>query len=233
MKKEVAKNKTFSLTFNPKQVVKRLLSSLPDRAQDVIVGRFGLNQTGDDMTLEAIGKKYGITRERVRQIENYAVNHIRKADSYNKEKAVFDELRDTINKMGGVISEDELLDNLGKDISARKHIHFLLVVGDDFNKIKEDSEFKHRWHVDSALSDKIHDALQKLYSKLGDDEIIPESEIISSFLEHLKDVSDEYKQDEILTRWLAISKNVAKNPLGEWGKSKSSNIKTKGVRDYA
>ncbi len=233
MKKEAPKTKVFALTFNPKQVVKKLLSSLPARAQDVIMGRFGLNQSGEEMTLESIGKKYGITRERVRQIENYAINHIRKADSYQKEKAVFDELRDTINKMGGVIAEDDLLNHLGKDISARKNIHFLLVVGDDFNKIKEDIEFKHRWHVDQNLSDKIHEALQKLYSRLGDDEIVPESEIIASFLEHLKDVSDEYKQDEILTRWLAISKNVSKNPLGEWGKTKSSNIKTKGVRDYA
>lgn len=233
MKKESLKSKPVNLSFNPKQVVKRLLSSLPPRAQDVIVGRFGLNQGGDEMTLEAIGKKYGITRERVRQIENYAVSHIRKADSYIKEKAVFEELRDTINKMGGVVAEDDLLNNLGKDVSTQKHLHFLLVVGDDFNKIKEDSEFKHRWHVDKTLSDRIHEALQKLYTGLGDDEIIPESEIINSFLEHLKDVSEEYKQDEILTRWLAISKNVSKNPLGEWGKTRSSNIKTKGVRDYA
>ena len=185
------------------------------------------------MTLEAIGKKYSITRERVRQIENYAINHIRKADTYEKEALVFDELKKTISKMGGVVSENDLLDNLAKDILTKKYIHFLLVVGDDFSKIKEDLEFKHRWHVDSNLSEKIHEAIKKLYSRLGDDEIIPESEIIASFLEHLKDVSDDYKQDEILTRWLAISKNISKNPLGEWGKTKSSNIKTKGVRDYA
>lgn len=232
MKKEPAK-KMIELSFNPKQVVKRLLSSLPDRAQDVIVGRFGLNQSGDEMTLEAIGKKYGITRERVRQIENYAVSHIRKAGTYEKEKPVFDELKNIVRKMGGVVSEDDLLSLLGKDLTTQKYVHFLLVVGDDFSKIKEDIEFKHRWHVDKELAEKIHLALQNLYTKLGDDEIIPESEIVASFLEHLKDVSDDYKQDEILTRWLSISKNIAKNPLGEWGKSKSSNIKTKGVRDYA
>ncbi len=233
MKKELVKNKTFSLSFNPKQVVKKLLGSLPARAQDVIIGRFGLNQNGDEMTLDAIGKKYGITRERVRQIENYAINHIRKSDLYEKEREVFNELKETIKKMGGIISEEDLLNNLGKDIITQKNIHFLLVVGDDFNKIKEDIDFKHRWHIDPTLSEKIHDALQKLYEKLGDDEIVPESEIISSFLDHLKDVSDEYKNDEIITRWLSISKNISKNPLGEWGKSRSSNIKTKGVRDYA
>lgn len=233
MAKEALKNKMFALSFNPKQVVKRLFGSLPDRAQDVIAGRFGLNQTGEEMTLEAIGKKYGITRERVRQIENYAVNHIRKANTYEKEKTVFDELKNTISKMGGVVSEDDLLNHLGNDTVTRKYIHFLLVVGDDFNKIKEDVEFKHRWHIDGKLAEKIHEALRKLYTRLGDDEIIPESEIVDSFLEYLKDVSDNYKQDEILTRWLSISKSIAKNPLGEWGKSKSSNIKTKGVRDYA
>ncbi|MFH0804448.1 MAG: sigma factor-like helix-turn-helix DNA-binding protein [Candidatus Zambryskibacteria bacterium] len=233
MKKEIIKDKVFDLSFNPKQVVKRLLGSLPDRAQDVIVGRFGFNPEGKEMTLEAIGKKYGVTRERVRQIENYAINHIRKADTYEKEKTVFDELKTAVIKMGGVISEEDLLNHLGKDALAKKYIHFLLVIGDDFNKIKEDVEFKHRWHIDGALAEKIHEALRKLYTGLGDDEIIPESEIVASFLEHLKDISDEYKQDEVLTRWLSISKNIAKNPLGEWGKSKSSNIKTKGVRDYA
>jgi len=233
MKKEAPKNKMLDLPFNPKQVVKRLLSSLPDRAQDVIVSRFGLNQNSDDMTLEAIGKKYGITRERVRQIESYAINHIRKAGTYEKERVIFDELKNTINKMGGVISEDDLLNHLGKDMITKKYIHFLLVVGDDFNKMKEDVEFRHHWHVDQELAEKIHGALRELYARLGDDEIIPESEIVSSFLSHLKDISDDYKQDEILTRWLSISKNIAKNPLGEWGKSKSSNIKTKGVRDYA
>lgn len=230
---EKESKKSFSLSFSPKQVVKKLLSSLPERAQDVIIGRFGLNQSGDEMTLESIGKKYGITRERVRQIENYAINHIRKSDIYEKEKEIFVELKNTINKMGGVISENDLLEILAKDSSTQKHIHFLLVVGDDFNKIKEDMEFKHRWHIDKELAEKIHEALRKLYERLGDDEIIPESEIVSSFLEHLKDVSDEYKQDEILTRWLSISKNIGKNPLGEWGKSRSSNVKTKGVRDYA
>lgn len=232
MKKE-NKTKTFSLSFNPKQSVKKLLSSLPTRAQDVIMGRFGLGKDGAELTLDAIGKKYGITRERVRQIENYALNHIRKSDHYEKEKVIFVELMQIIQRLGGVVSEEDLLQHLAKDDSTRKHIHFLLVVGDEFNKIKEDLDFKHRWHVDRDLSDKIHEALKNLYSKLGDDEIIPESEIVSSFLDHLKDVSDEYKNDEIITRWLSLSKNISKNPLGEWGKAKSSNIKTKGVRDYA
>lgn len=72
------------ITFKPKQVTKRILADLPDRAYEVIINRFGLNENTERKTLEAIGQKYGITRERVRQIENSAMNIIRKSDAYKK-----------------------------------------------------------------------------------------------------------------------------------------------------
>ncbi len=140
------------ITFKPKQVVKKLLSVLGDRSQDVIVSRFGLGKDTKRMTLEAIGKKYKITRERVRQIENYSIINIRKSKECAKEKEVFDELRTIIADLGSVVSEEGLLKHLSKDKSTQNQIHFLLVVGEDFTKEKEDTEFKHRWVVDKELS---------------------------------------------------------------------------------
>lgn len=222
-----------SITFKPKQVVKRLLTALPPRAKDVIIGRYGLDTDAHKMTLESIGKTYKITRERVRQIESYAINVIRKSDFYKKEQAVFTELENYIRKMGGIVPEDELLSSIAKDKSTQNHIHFLLVIGESFKKHKEDDEFHHRWHVDEELSKQIHESLRKLYKGLKDDEILPEGEMISSFLEHIKDVNEEYKKEEILRRWLSMSKLIDKNPLGEWGKSESTSIRAKGIRDYA
>ncbi|MFZ2523427.1 MAG: sigma factor-like helix-turn-helix DNA-binding protein [Minisyncoccia bacterium] len=219
--------------FKPKQSVKKLLSVLGDRSKDVIVSRFGLGNDTKRMTLEAIGKKYKITRERVRQIENYSIQNIRKSKEYAKEKAVFDELRTTMADLGSVISEEALLKHLSKDKSTQNQVHFLLVVGDEFTKDKEDEEFKHRWTVDKDLSKRVHQAIRDLYSKLSDDEILLESDMIEKFLEHLKDVSEKYKNQEIARRWLELSKLIDKNPLGEWGKTGSSNINAKGMRDYA
>ena len=221
------------INFKPKQVSKHLLSVLSPRSQDVINGRYGLGAETKKMTLEAIGKKYKITRERVRQIENYSLTNIRKSKEYDKEKVVFDELKALIKTLGSIVSEEDLLKYISKDKSTQNHINFLLVVGEEFHKEKEDEDFKHRWYVDKELSKKIHESLKKLYMSMSDDEIMPESEMIASFLEHLKDVSDEYKREEVLKRWLSLSKNVGKNPLGEWGKMSSSNIKAKGMRDYA
>ena len=219
--------------FKPKQVTKRLLQSLPVRARDIISGRFGLNGTGHKMTLESIGKKYGITRERVRQIENYSINVIKKSKEYQKENESFAELKDIMTKLGGIISEDDLLNYFSKDREVQSHVHFMLVVGESFSKEKEDSEFKHRWHIDKNLANKIHESLKKLYSSLSDDELVSEPEMVSNFLEYIKDLSEEHKNEEIIKRWLSISKNIGRNPLGEWGKAKSSNVNAKGMKDYA
>ncbi len=185
------------------------------------------------MTLEAIGKKYKITRERVRQIENYSIANIRKSKEYAKEKIIFDEMKEIIGSLGSVISEEDLLKHFSKDKSTQNHVHFLLTVGEDFTRTKEDTEFKHRWHVDKDLSNKIHNSLRQLYSTLSDDEILLESDMVEKFLENLKEVSDKYKNEEIAKRWLALSKLIDKNELGEWGKAGSPNINAKGMRDYA
>ena len=222
-----------TLSFKPKQVTKALLGVLSARAKDVIVGRYGLGKDIKKMTLESIGKKYKITRERVRQIENNSIANIRKSKEYEKAQVLFDELKNVIKLLGGMINEEDLLNLLSKDKSVHNHINFLLVVGDSFQKEKEDEEFKHRWHIDKELSKKIHESLRKLYANMKDDQIFQESEMVNSFLEHLKDVSEEYKNEEIIKRWLSLSKKIGKNPLGEWGKTDSSNINTKGMRDYA
>ena len=46
-------------------------------------------------------------------------------------------------------------------------------------------------------------------------------------------VSEKYKNQEVMKRWLSISKAIGKNAIGEWGVSHSPNVKTKGMRDYA
>ncbi len=221
------------IKFKPKQVVKRLLSVVGDRSRDVLVSRFGLGDDTKRMTLEAIGKKYKITRERVRQIENYSIINIRKSKEYAKEKEAFDELLKLIAELGATISEETLLKHISKDKATQNQVHFLLVIGEDFTKEKEDNEFKHRWSVDKELSKKIHASLRELYSTLSDDEILLESDMIEKFLENIKDVSEKYKNAEIAKRWLALSKLIDKNPLGEWGKADSQNINAKGMRDYA
>ncbi|HEY5588316.1 MAG TPA: sigma factor-like helix-turn-helix DNA-binding protein, partial [Candidatus Paceibacterota bacterium] len=217
-----------TVTFKTKQVTKRMLSGLPSRAHEVIVNRFGLTDDTQRKTLEAIGQKYGITRERVRQIENTALALIRKSESFKNEKDVFEELKKLIHTLGAVVSEQDILNHLSKDKLTQNHIHLYLTLGDEFTKHKEDEDFKTRWSVDSDISDQIHKSLKNLFVNLSEDELISEGELVARFLDEVKDLAEEYKTEEIAKRWLSISKKISKNPLGEWGKSTSSSIKTRG-----
>ncbi len=226
-----------SFSFKPHQVTKQLIKELPERAQDVIVRRYGLGEDGNTMTLEAIGGIYGITRERVRQIENHALNKIRQSDAMQENADVFAELKEKIAELGFIVSEDELLDYLSGKSSKKNiknHIHLLLVLGEDFNKEKEDKNFKHRWNVDKGVSGYVHNALKKLHDMFTDDDLVSEEEIVSSFEKLFAEEFGEHSYDaNVLKRWLALSKNIDKNPLGEWGKADSPNVRVKGMRDYA
>src|SRR3989344_295912 len=222
-----------ALSFKPKEITRRLLSILTKRAQDVLTNRYGLGPKATKLTLDAIGKRYNITRERVRQIENHSLAAIRKSKAYKDNEPVFTELKELVLNLGGLVSEKDLLGYLGNDVNIQNHFHFLFVVGEEFKREKEDEEFKHRWHVDPELSNKVKEALRKLYSELSDDELIVEGDLIRSFLEEVKDLNEKYKNDEVVKRWLSISRKIGKNPLGEWGRSSSSNINAKGMRDYA
>lgn len=222
-----------TISFKPKKVTKRIISQLQDRTADVIMSRFGLTADGTRKTLEDIGKKYGITRERVRQIEDAAINTIKKSDAYKMEQAVFDELKQLVKRLGSIIAEHDLLHYISQDKETQNHIHFFLELGDAFKKHREDEHFHTRWSVNSELAEKVHDSLKKLYTSLSDEDLVPETEMIKKFFDQMKDISEDYRDEEIAKRWLAMSKAVAKNPLGEWGRATSPNIRTRGVKDYA
>ena len=59
------------------QQVSSWLELLSDIEREVITLRFGLNDE-DTLTLESIGKRFGVTRERIRQIEAKAIEKLRK-----------------------------------------------------------------------------------------------------------------------------------------------------------
>jgi RNA polymerase primary sigma factor len=63
--------------------LKRVLDSLPPRELRVLQLRFGLN-TGQALTLKEVGDKMGITRERARQLEAQALNHLRRSNDGEK-----------------------------------------------------------------------------------------------------------------------------------------------------
>ncbi|MEJ0053192.1 MAG: sigma factor-like helix-turn-helix DNA-binding protein [bacterium] len=222
-----------AVTFDNAGLVKKLLAEVPERAREVLIFRFGLGTSATRETLEAIGDRWGVTRERVRQIENAGLEAVRASKAFEDAEESFSQLEAYIESLGGIVPEDELLGGLAKDEKSRNRFRFLLVVGSAFFRERETDDFYARWHVDHKTAEKVHDALTSLYSSLEDEDVLPEGELLSRFLEELKGVNTAYQTESILKRWLSLSKTIACNPLSEWGRASCSSVRTKGIRDYA
>jgi hypothetical protein len=221
------------ISFKPKQICKTLLEVLPERARDVLEKRYGLGKDGETFTLEAIGQSYGITRERVRQIENYGIQSIQKSEVYKKNYELFIEMQKLIDQLGGgLIAEHVLLDELSNDPITRNHLYFILIVGDPFYKSKENPQYTHRWFTERKTADSVEKALKNVYKNLNRDELVGEADIINRFRIELTELAETH-DEEVLKRWLQISKQIGRNPLGDWGPADSPNIRVKGIRDYA
>ena len=232
-KRGAVKAVSASFSFDSTTLVKRLLSAASERAREVLIRRFGLGAAPGRETLETIGDRSSITRERVRQIEAAGLDAVRASKAFKESSAAFEELAHYIDTLGVIVPEETLLSTLGKDEKSRNRFRFLLMLDSSFFRERETNDFLARWHIDAATAKHIHDALSRLYASLSDDDVLSEGELLDRFLDELKSVNDAYKNEEVLKRWLSLSKHIGRNPLSEWGRATTPAIRIKGVRDYA
>ena len=67
--------------------IRKMLNQLSPKERDVLILRYGLDNNGSKKTLDEIGSQYGVSRERIRQIENRAMSKLKKLCK-NKKLAV-------------------------------------------------------------------------------------------------------------------------------------------------
>ena len=58
--------------------VRKILDQLNQKEKDVLILRYGLDDNGQKKTLDEIGNRYGVSRERIRQIETRAISKLKK-----------------------------------------------------------------------------------------------------------------------------------------------------------
>lgn len=115
---------------------RKLSYGLTNRENKIIIRRFGLSASGKRHTLEEIGREFGVTRERIRQVEAKA---LRKIKRYMTE--LTDEETDKVlcNLQADV--QEHLLDATrayvaGDSVSEEVYDHYWTVGTDAINKLK-------------------------------------------------------------------------------------------------
>jgi len=79
------------INVNREQRTAHVLRTLSSREEKIIRMRFGI-EDGSERTLEEVGQSFGVTRERIRQIEAKALRKLRHPSRSGKLKALFDEV---------------------------------------------------------------------------------------------------------------------------------------------
>ena len=138
-----------------------------------------------------------------------------------------------VQARGGIVHEHEFLNQLTGDLVVQNNVHFLLVLGDAFTKLREDDYFHKRWTIDLAVADAVHQSLKNLARKLSINDLLTEEEIIEELVKNLHDSLNEQEARTHGLRWLKLSKNLGLSPIGEWGLAESPSVKVRGIRDYA
>lgn len=151
--------------FNYKQTSEQLLRVLKnDRDRKIIARRFGLG-LAKRQTLEQIGGDFGITRERVRQIEKAATTKI-KASNGEAISQANRLLVEYLQAVGGISRADIVAAKLGAKTDAeRSYVMFLAHMAPDIEVVEESDD----WHP--SLMSKQHlnkQAVDELATHLAD-----------------------------------------------------------------
>jgi len=239
-KSNFSKKQGKNLSISPVDLVFQLLNILPQkRAKNIIIKRFGLDG-GEKKTLEEIGKSYGITRERVRQIEAATLAELKKSKAIDHIKLLEKTLENLLREHGEIMEHKTLVDTFTKQMGISRTYHgiieFVLELSDKFVDFNEDEKLKKSWGLRGATltrAQKIINAARHVLENKK--KPFEEKEIVDLIAQH-KEASEEgdlLKDRKAVLSYLRLSKEILKNPYNEWGLSHWNEISPRGVRDKA
>src|SRR3989344_1546076 len=155
------------MIFTVETILNNVLSDLPARSRDVVLSRFGIGKREAE-TLEAIGQRYSITRERVRQIEADALKSIKEKRTQGQFAELIGALEGFVREHGSVMDEAMV-----ERLFARAHFNvenhreweglvtLLLTVGSQFKRAPATEIFSIRWYIEEDALAKQEEIAQK------------------------------------------------------------------------
>ena len=212
------------MAYNIDKLVATALSKLSARQKEVISCRFGL-QSGQPQTLAEIGDNYGVTRERIRQIEAQALNTIYTQfqsglfDGFIKQVITHLQKNNSIRKDGLLCQELKKDSERSNAKNADQKIRFFLEASRKVKYHPEDENFYGCWHLSNEDFNKANAYISKLIGNLKN--------------QRGGRIADATKNDAEAANYVSLSKNFSVNVYGDFGLSEWGEINPKVSRDWA
>ncbi|MGC9046907.1 MAG: sigma factor-like helix-turn-helix DNA-binding protein [Minisyncoccia bacterium] len=206
-------------------IVQNVFDVLNPKQRKILTERFGLNNNRES-TLQKIGDDLGITRERVRQIQNRALDKI-KYNIQNYSNKLIDLSMQHLKNSGGIREHKLFLNDIIvylKDNSkfADKKLQFIYFVVNQPLHYEENESYYSFWYSDSnvlkVFNSFVNDFLQ--YIKSND-----KSKILveKKYLYQIKSLHQVH--------YLSLAKHFGLNIFNDFGLSEWPEINPKSMRD--
>jgi DNA-directed RNA polymerase delta subunit len=231
------KHKTALQEFEPAKVVRYVLQNLKQKEREVLIKRFGL-QGEEKKILEEIGKEYGVSRERIRQIQKLALEKINQPSLKKILQPAIDLLTDTISQGGGIKSEEDIIQKTLNSVKQSKEnlnaLKLILEIEGKFIKIKQEN-MKKSWSLlqnPQKLVTPILETFKEILEKAK--KTLKSSQILQEFK-----TQEFYKQnefilsDDFLLSCLQVSCDIMKTEEGKWGLRTWPDVNPKNIKDKA
>lgn len=216
--------------------INNIVLNLKPREREVLTSRFGLTKKERE-TLAGLGERYGITRERVRQIEAEALRRLKEEIAEERLREILDQVLRHLNKMGGARKEDLLIEDLKNSLRDADlhalHLRFLEAASDQPRYYFEDEDFYPFWYVDEETVRKLTkfvNYLERTVSQKKEDLIMR-----GKFSDYLAEAAKTHQLSEpVALNYLSISRKFKSNPFGDFGLSAWEEIdpRTMGSKAY-
>ena len=117
-----------------RNIVNSLLIVLSPKEKHIVENRFSLNEK-PRATLEKIGREFGVTRERIRQIEKNALKKLQRNVNNTKLHVLNEFANSLIQKMDGIALEEKLVSEILKAVPELENV--------DANAVKLSMQLDH------------------------------------------------------------------------------------------
>ena len=202
-----------------------------ERTKDIICLRFGIDD-GQKRTLEWIGQKYGITRERVRQVEEAAFSDLKEKKVVDVFKPAFISIDNFLNKEGGLTKEERLFHSLTGFKSYNQDwgaLYFILTLGNPYQRFVESNNFYNIWTNSNNAVNNANKLVNQLIAKLEEKK---EPVMLNDILNHSKKINSNLS-DRIIFSYVDAAKQIGQNSFGYFGLVKWPEINPRGAKDKA
>ena len=215
-------------SIDTNKLIETALTNQDERSKRILLGRYGLGQPRRK-TLAELGKEYGLTRERVRQIQAASLGAIRSEIKTHKDAVKLLKVLERYMKNAGNIRRGDLLANdigilLGEGSSKGdllNRLHFLADVLEWPNVSSANEDWHTTWYSKNDAYETAKSLVKDLLKTNNHD-----------FDKFMEMATERYKMSEPqVINHLIVSKRFGVGPYGDMGADHWVHVNPKTVRD--